>query len=136
MQLLGVNKIRLNKHPKGWLVESMQLCGFWPFKKWKWKYAISYSGMNSEPYYFSTKEAALRQAKNFFLWGVLSETNFEDLSNKERFLSIIDGVDFKTRDFISKRKSDRIYTEVWQKWCELDIAEFDKWLHTKITQDD
>lgn len=24
------------------------------------------------------------------------------------------------------------FQEVWQKWCELDNSEFDKWLHDKM----
>ncbi len=24
------------------------------------------------------------------------------------------------------------FKEVWQKWCELDNEEFDKWLHSKM----
>jgi len=24
------------------------------------------------------------------------------------------------------------FQEVWQKWCELDEGEFDKWLHSKL----
>jgi hypothetical protein len=24
------------------------------------------------------------------------------------------------------------FEEVWQKWCELDEQEFDKWLHSKL----
>lgn len=24
------------------------------------------------------------------------------------------------------------YTEVWQKWCELDIDQFDAWLYKKM----
>lgn len=24
------------------------------------------------------------------------------------------------------------FQEVWQKWCELDEQEFDKWLHSKL----
>ena len=24
------------------------------------------------------------------------------------------------------------YTEVWQKWCELDTQEFDAWLYRKM----
>ena len=24
------------------------------------------------------------------------------------------------------------FEEVWQKWCELDEKEFDKWLHSKL----
>jgi hypothetical protein len=33
-----------------------------------------------------------------------------------------------------KNVSQSCYREVWQKWCELDNGEFDKWLHGKMNE--
>lgn len=72
MQLLGV-KLRAKSYPKGWVVEAFVYCGFW--KGWKWKHAISYYGLEKNPYYFSSKEIAIKQAELFFKWGLLKESD-------------------------------------------------------------
>lgn len=62
MTLQGIN-VRVKKHPKGWVVEQ-KFC-------FLWKHSISVSGINSEPWYFKTKEMAINEAIRYFKYDLL-----------------------------------------------------------------
>lgn len=65
MWLTNFPKVRIHKYPKGWVVEIQKTT--WYGRKY-WTHLISYSGMESEPFYYSDKEFALYQAVKFFEW--------------------------------------------------------------------
>jgi len=69
--LVNIPPIRISKHPKGWVVEIQK-------KKWYgktyWIHIISFSGLPSEPYYFSTYVSALDGATEYFRWDVIKNS--------------------------------------------------------------
>lgn len=52
-------KMRVKKYPKGWVVEIQITKIFFFIKKKSWTHLISVSGIDSEPWYYSSKEIAI-----------------------------------------------------------------------------
>ena len=72
MHLKNFPKVRIQKYPKGYVVEA-------EFKKWYgkkyWKHIISVSGIDEIPWYFSRFEVALREAQKRFKWDLIDYSN-------------------------------------------------------------
>lgn len=67
MWLCNLN-IRVKEYPKGWVIETQKQK--WWGKKY-WIHIISVSGMEDEPWYYSTKEIAIECAVKYFEWDLL-----------------------------------------------------------------
>ena len=61
-------KVRLKKHPKGWVVEIQKEKRYLFWTKKYWTHLISVSGMSGTPWYFTTKEIAVSEALKYFEW--------------------------------------------------------------------
>jgi hypothetical protein len=65
MHLINFPRLRIKKYPKGWVVEIQK-------KKWwgkkYWIHIESVSGIESQPWYFSSMEIAVEEASKHFKW--------------------------------------------------------------------
>lgn len=73
MWLTNLQNIRIHKYSKGWVVEIQKKT--WYCRKY-WIHLISVSGIESEPWYFSTYDFALDQATKYFRWDLMKGTQF------------------------------------------------------------
>jgi hypothetical protein len=67
MWLVNLN-IRVKYHPKGWTVEVRKTN--WRGKKY-WIHIISYSGLEKQPYYYQSKDDAIKAACEYFHYDLL-----------------------------------------------------------------
>jgi len=65
--------IRIKQYPRGYVVERKVYNGW--FKPKKWEHLISVSGIDDMPWYYTTHQNALDQAKLLFGWDLLIGTN-------------------------------------------------------------
>lgn len=65
MHLSNFPKIRLKEYPRGWIVEIQKRT--W-FGKRYWTHIISVAGIEKEPWYYSTMDIAVEEAKKNFGW--------------------------------------------------------------------
>jgi hypothetical protein len=74
MWLVGL-KTRVKEYPKGWVVEIEQKkFTIFGIKKY-WTHLKSVSGIETKPWYYSTKENAISEAVMHFHWDILGVTN-------------------------------------------------------------
>jgi hypothetical protein len=57
-------QLRLKEYPQGWVVERR--------KGIRWVHLIGVSGMEEKPWYYSTKEIAIEEAKKYIEWDLLA----------------------------------------------------------------
>lgn len=75
MWLVNLQNIRIHKYPKGWVVEIQK--STWYGRKY-WVHLISVAGINSEPWYFNSYDAAIDEATKYFKWDLMKGTQFLD----------------------------------------------------------
>lgn len=72
MHLVNFPKVRIRKHPNGFVVEVQKET--WPGLSKRWVHIESVSGIESEPWYYSSFEAALDQVVKHFKWDVIENS--------------------------------------------------------------
>lgn len=71
MHLIGV-KFRVKQYPKGWVVEYLKKTNWILWDQYTWTHAIAYSGMDNEPFYYSSKERAIEEAQKHLKWDLIA----------------------------------------------------------------
>lgn len=69
MWLVNFPKVRIAKYPKGFVAEIQK--STWYGKKY-WVHIESVSGIESEPWYYSTFDVAAKEASKHFRWDLLA----------------------------------------------------------------
>ena len=72
MHLKNFPKVRVREYLKGYVVE-IQLKK-WYGKKY-WKHIISVSGIDNQPWFYSKKETAINEAKRYFEYDLIVNSN-------------------------------------------------------------
>ena len=73
--LTNFQNIRMHKYDKGWVVEIQKKK--WYGKKY-WTHLISFSGLENNPFYFSSYDSALEEATKYFKWELMHGTQFNN----------------------------------------------------------
>lgn len=71
MHLVNFPKIRIQEYPRGFVVEIQHKN---LFGEKYWKHIISVSGISNQPWYFSSKDIAIEEAKKLFGWDLIIGT--------------------------------------------------------------